>query len=197
MRNNLYTETWDVETLIARRHNLYEARLAHLRNHIAKADVPALLVVDPNHIFYATGARNMQIFTTRSPVRYLLILQDGPVVLYDYVGCEHLASDLPTIDQIQVSEGLCYWSSGGYVAEASARFAAEITSVVRAHDPTIDRIAIDRFPYPAVSIRTPSRSKTTASTIPVPFFAATGARPPTSGYSTPGRASSSRPMPRC
>ena len=150
MRNNSYTETWDVETLLAQRHNLYEARLAHLRNHIAKADVPALLVVDPNHIFYATGARNMQIFTTRSPVRYLLILQDGPVVLYDYVGCEQLASDLPTINQIQVSEGLCYWSSGGYVAEASARFAAEITSVVRAHDPTIDRIAIDRFPYPAV-----------------------------------------------
>ena len=115
-----------------------------------KADVPAVLELDSNHIIYATGASNMQVFTTRTPARYLLILADGPTILYEYVGCEHLAKDLPTIDHIRPSEGLNTISSGGDLAGSARRFAAEIAGTIRDHDPEIDRLAIGRFPWIAV-----------------------------------------------
>ncbi|MCU4654290.1 M24 family metallopeptidase [Roseibacterium sp. SDUM158016] len=115
-----------------------------------KADIPAVLELDSNHIIYATGASNMQLFTLRTPARYLLILADGPTILYEYVGCEHLAKDLPTIDEIRPSEGLDTISSGGDVAGASRRFAAEIAGAIRDHDSEIDTLAIGRFPWRAV-----------------------------------------------
>ena len=141
---------WTAERLSAERHALYTARLDHVRRHMRETDVPALLLVDPNDIFYATGARNMTLFGMRMPARYLLILLDGPVVLYEYIGCEHLAVDLPNIDEIRPALGLNRLGSGGRTEENARRFAAEIASVIRAHDPAIDRIAIDRFPFPAV-----------------------------------------------
>jgi Xaa-Pro dipeptidase len=132
------------------RHQLLLERHAHVRSAMRKADVPAVLELDSNHIVYATGASNMQLFTLRTPARYLLILADGPTILYEYVGCEHLAKDLPTIDDIRPSEGLDTISSGGDVAASARRFAAEIAGAIRDHDPEIDRIAIGRFPWRAV-----------------------------------------------
>src|SRR4051812_4075937 len=79
------------QALEANRHALYLARLQRLRDCMRKADMPALLTLDANHIFYATGARNMQLFGLRSPSRYLLVFLDGPTVLFEYAGGEHLA----------------------------------------------------------------------------------------------------------
>ncbi len=129
---------------------LLAARQAHVRAAMRAADVPALLELDSSHIVYATGASNMQLFTLRTPARYLLMLADGPTILYEYVGCEHLAKGLPTIDDIRPSEGLDVISSGGDLLGAARRFAAEIASAIRAHDPAIDKVAIGRFPWVAV-----------------------------------------------
>ncbi len=150
MSLNHFTEIWDLYTLESKRFELYQARLNHLRKQMEKKDVPALLLVDPNDIFYACGASNMQLFTQRTPSRYLLILEDGPTILYEYVGCEHLAKNLPTVDEIRHAEGLCMKSSGGYVTEASKRFAAEMNATIKAHNSSINTVAIDRFPYAAV-----------------------------------------------
>ena len=130
------------------------------------ADVPAILELDSNHIFYATGARNMQLFTLRTPARYLLILADGPVILYEYVGCEHLALGFPTIDDIRPSEGLDLIRSGGDVEAAARRFADEITGTIHAFDPAIDRVAIGRFPWQAVdALRAKGFSVTDANAV--------------------------------
>ncbi len=150
MSASYFTENWDLQALESRRFELYQSRQQHLRKHMSKSDVTAMLLVDPNDIFYACGARNMELFTQRTPSRYLLILEDGPCILYEYIGCEHLARGLPTIDEIRHAEGLCMKSSGGYVAEASKRFAVEICATIKAHNKSIDSVAIDRFPYTAV-----------------------------------------------
>ena len=150
MTENYFTQVWDLPTLESKRLELYQARQQHLRNEMDRQDVAALLLVDPNDIFYACGARNMELFTLRTPSRYLLILQGGPCILYEYIGCEHLAVDLPTIDEIHPAEGLCMKSSGGYVTDTSKRFAIEISTIIKAHNASIDSVAIDRFPYIAV-----------------------------------------------
>ena len=136
--------------LSANRHALYQARLAHTREGMRRHDIQAMAIVDPNQIFFSTGAMNMQLWSARTPARYLLILLDGPVILYDFAGSQHLAEDLPTIDDIRMAEGLDYVSSGGDPQGAATRFALEITSVLRDHDTAIDRIAVDRFPFTAV-----------------------------------------------
>lgn len=137
---------WTLDQLQANRHALYLARLARVREFMAKAGAPAVLILDPNNIFYATGARNMQLFGLRSASRFLLIIAGGPSILFEYFGCEHLAQGLPTIDEIRPAMGLDKISSGDAVEATNALFADEIHEILSAFDPTIDRIAIDRMP---------------------------------------------------
>jgi len=108
------------------------------------------LLCDPSNIFYATGARNMMVFGMRSPSRYLFLPAEGPVVLYDFRGSEHLAKDLPTLDEIRSAEGLSVLTCGGDLDAVLARFAGEISGQLAGIDATFDRIAVDRFPYSAV-----------------------------------------------
>lgn len=134
--------------LDARVDELYGSRMEHVRRHLARADVDALLICDPNDIFYATGAMNMQIFCGRTPARYLLIVDGGPAILFEYRGCEHLATGLSTITEIRLALGLDIVSSGGDVAAASKELAREIESALRHHGAR--RVAIDRFPFSAI-----------------------------------------------
>lgn len=139
-----------VAALKAGRHDLYRARLALTRKGMRDHGLPAMILVDPNQIFYATGAMNMQLWSTRVPARYLVVFAEGPAILYDHVGGVHLAKDLPTIDEIRTSEGLDYISSGGDPAGAAARFADDMCAVIRDVDPAIDLVAVDRLPFTAV-----------------------------------------------
>ena len=126
------------------------ARLSKTRAAMKQLDVPALLILDSINILYATGASNMTIFSTRTPARYLLIIAEGPVILFDYFGCEHLAKDLPTIDKVMPARGLCYTSSGGDVEASASLFAGDIRATIDEFCRGERRLAIDRFPFSAV-----------------------------------------------
>jgi Xaa-Pro dipeptidase len=128
-------------------HALYLARRDRLQRVMREQGVAAAVIVDPINILYATGARNMTIWTARTPARYLLIFADGPTLLYDFFGCEHLARGIPTVDEIRPALGLCHVSSGGDAEAAGRAFAAEIDSVVRQHLGPSRDIAVDRFPF--------------------------------------------------
>lgn len=144
-----WREVWSVDQLEAKRDDLYSARLLHVRKFMRQAGLGAVLIVDPNNIFYATGARNMMVFCLRAPTRYLLILASGITVLYEYGGSEHLASGLPTITHVKPAIAVSYLGSAGHLADACQRFAREITDTVRSLDPTIDTLGVDRFPFAA------------------------------------------------
>ena len=106
-----------------------------------------MLILDPVNIKYATGASNMTIFSARTPARYLLLFAEGPSILYEYVGCEHLASDLATIDTVRPARRLCYVSSGGDPQNQAQALAQDITEAVAEFNLQVDKIAIDRFPF--------------------------------------------------
>ena len=139
-----------VENLELGRHTLYLARQSHARDYMLKADMPALLITDPNNIFYLTGARNMQLFGLRSPSRYLLMFQSGSTILFEYIGCEHLAKDLPTIDQILPALGLDRIGSGDNVELAAILFAQEISGLINQENKSIDKIGVDRLPFHSI-----------------------------------------------
>ncbi len=156
--------------LDARLDELYGARLEHVRRHLARADADALLICDPNDIFYVSGAMNMQIFSWRTPARFLLVIDGGPTILFEYRGCEHLAEGLDTIDEIRLAVGLDIVSSGGDVTSASRQLAREVGAELRQRG--VVRLAVDRFPFsatdelrangltlvPADTVLTPARS---------------------------------------
>ncbi len=150
MNPTLYHEIWDEQTLFNNRLTLYLTRQKHVQQLMEAYDMPVILICDPNNIFYMTGARNMQLFGLRSPSRYLLAFQKGPTILFEYIGCEHLAEGLPTIDTILPAIGLNKLSSGDDAVGASKRMAKEVGDLIRAHDPTIDKIGIDRFPFQTI-----------------------------------------------
>jgi hypothetical protein len=76
----------DIDLVAVRAH-----RLARARRQIAQHDLAACLIFDPVNIRYATGARNMQVFHQRNPARYLFLPVEGPVILFEFTGCMHLA----------------------------------------------------------------------------------------------------------
>lgn len=140
-----WSTVWDSDTLHAHRPALVSARLQRVREFMRHAGLPAVLIVDPNNIFYATGARNMMVFCLRAPTRYLLLFAEGPSVLFEYMGSEHLADGLPTVDEVRPATAVSWLGSAGRVDDAARRFAREIADTVRAIDPGIDCLGVDRF----------------------------------------------------
>ncbi|MFO1194997.1 MAG: Xaa-Pro peptidase family protein [Rhodoferax sp.] len=140
-----WSTVWDSQALLAHRPTLASARLQRVRQFMRSAGLPAVLIVDPNNIFYATGARNMMIFCLRAPTRYLLLFAEGPSILFEYMGSEHLADGLPTVDVVRPATAVSWLGSAGQVEAAARRFAREIADTIRTVDPGIDCLGVDRF----------------------------------------------------
>jgi Xaa-Pro aminopeptidase len=132
------------------RHELYQHRLANTRRFMSSLDIPVMLVRDPFNVRYITGATNMTVFNLCVPARYLLVFAEGPVILFDYLGGEHLSAGLPTIDEVRIARGLSHVSSNGLAAVESGAMAEEIASLVREHCGGIGPLAVDSFPFAAV-----------------------------------------------
>lgn len=119
------------------------ARLQRVRNELARADIGACILFDPTHIRYTTGSRNMQIYSSRNPARYLFVPAAGPVVLFEFAGCAHLAVGLDTINEVRPATAISYYFCGDRLAEITARWADEIDSLCHAHAGGSRRIALE------------------------------------------------------
>ncbi len=106
-------------------------RLGRLRAEMAARSIGACVLTDPVNIRYATGARNMQIFTARNPARYLFVAVDGAVILYEFTGALHLADGLETITEVRHATTASFVAAGEGIAEVEKAWAAQIASLVR------------------------------------------------------------------
>ena len=120
-------------------------RLQRLRDQLLEADCSALLLYDPCNIRYAFDCSNMQVWTLHNPMRYALILADGPSIMFEFKGCLHLSEGLPGIDEIRVARTWMFMASGDKVEEATASWANEIAEIVREYGGGNTRIACDRL----------------------------------------------------
>ena len=66
-------------------------RMGRLQAELRRRDYGGALLYDPVNIRYATGSRNMQVWTTHNPARYCYVPTDGPITLFDFHNCGHLA----------------------------------------------------------------------------------------------------------
>ena len=110
-------------------------------------DVPALLTADPISILYATGARNMTVHGFTGPDRFVLLFADGPAILYEFAGCDHLAVGLSTIDEIRPAPGISAKKTPRFRDEI-ARFADELRHECRRHAGDDAALAVERIDFP-------------------------------------------------
>ena len=126
-------------------------RLARLRAAMKSFDVPAVVLHDPHNVRYATGARNMIPFLLRNPARYIFVPQEGPVVLFEFEGCEHLEKDNPAIDEIRFSKTVSYVARGPLMAETAKAWAVDIAELMRRYCPGERRVGLERIDARAVA----------------------------------------------
>ncbi len=119
-------------------------RLGRLRAQLAARDLAGGLFVDPHNVRYATGSRNMQLWTMHRPARYVFVATEGPVVMFEFQNCNHLLDGLSTIDEIRPGISWFYFTSGTRVGERAGMWAREIADLVDAHGGGNRRLAVDK-----------------------------------------------------
>lgn len=119
-------------------------RLCRLRSKMQEWDCSALLLYDPVNIRYAFDSSNMSVWTMHNPSRYALILADGPAILFEFDGCEHVNDGLPGIDEIRSSKSWIFFTAGNFVEERMLEWADEITSIIKGHSSN-PRVAVDKL----------------------------------------------------
>lgn len=107
----------------------------------------ALLTCDPFSIRYATGTRNMLVHGLTGPDRLALIMLDGPTILWEFAGCDHLTADASFVDELREAPGLTAKKTLDHEREI-ARFAAEVTETYHRHAGRTGTLAIERIDPP-------------------------------------------------
>jgi len=129
-----------VETIEAVR--LY--RLRRIREQLVLHGCQAILLYDPVNVRYATDVSNMQVWMLHNASRYVLAFADGPCILFEYKGAEHLAKGFATIDEVRPATTWFYFGTGSRTEEWAKRWADEIADLMRMHCGPGARLAIDK-----------------------------------------------------
>jgi len=123
-------------------------RMQRLQAELKRRDYVAALLLDPMNIRYATGSRNMSVWTSHTAARYCFVPAEGKAILWDFHNCEHLSAGLETIAEIRAARGFYFFGAGSRVEEKAKAWADEIADVVAKHCGGSKRIAIDRLDPP-------------------------------------------------
>jgi Xaa-Pro aminopeptidase len=124
-------------------------RLQRVRAEMQRQDVAVLILIDPINIRYATDARNMTNFTMRTPARYLFLPVEGPVILFEFSGAEHLGQGLETIDEVRTGITVAFATNGRFVYEKAKEWAAQLHDLIRRHSSGSSRIGLERVHFAA------------------------------------------------
>ncbi len=125
-------------------------RLSRVRDQLARRDLAGIVVFDPVNLRYATGSRNMQVWTMHNLCRYAFIATDGPVILFDLASSKHLAADLETVNEVRPSLAWDYMMVADRNDELARRWADEIADLLQQYGAGNRRLALDRADWLAV-----------------------------------------------
>lgn len=119
-------------------------RLQRTRDMLVKFGMDAAVLFDPLNLRYATGCRNMQVWTSHHLARYVFVPARGKVVLFDYGGAMHLSDDLETIDETRPAKSWDYFGSGSRAEEHAGNWASEIIDLLHQSCGTDAVLGLDR-----------------------------------------------------
>ena len=118
-------------------------RLDRVKKELAKRDIGACILFDPVNVRYSLDTTNMSIYNMHNLTRYCFIPVNGPVILYEYFNCEHLAKHLTLIDEIRPGITWDYFSVGDQVENQLKKWTGEVENLMNLHCGKNKRLAID------------------------------------------------------
>ncbi len=119
-------------------------RLGRVREELKRRDYAAIILYDQLNTRYATDATDMQIWCSHNENRYVYVPAEGPVIVFEYGGLEHLSEGLPGVDEVRGATCWYYFAAGSRCQEMAVKWAAEIVDLVSQHGGGNKRVAIDR-----------------------------------------------------
>lgn len=120
-------------------------RLGRLRAELKSRDYAGILLYDPINIRYATGSRNMAVWTLHNAARYCFVPTEGPITLFDYHNCAHMSAGLETIAEVRPVRSWFFFTAGPRAADVATRWADEIAELVTLHGGGNRRLAVDKL----------------------------------------------------
>ena len=106
-------------------------RLGRVRAKMEAFGIAAMILTDPVNIRYATGTRNMQVFTARNqPSRYLVLTADRSI-LHEFTGAEHLGEGVETVDEVRPAFTASFVAAGEHIAEREIAWARDMAGLLR------------------------------------------------------------------
>jgi len=118
-------------------------RFGRVQEQLRARDYAGVLLYDPVNIRYATGTRNMTIWTMHNAARYCFVPAQGKATIFDYRNCEHLSNGIETVGEARRGTFWYYFSVADRQPEIVAQWAKEIDDLVRAQAGANRRLAID------------------------------------------------------
>ena len=118
-------------------------RLGRVREQLLKSDLAGILLYDPINIRYATGTRNMTVWTLHNAARYCFVPTEGPITLFEYSNAFHLADGIETVDEVRPAISWFYFGGGTNYEQRAVKWGAEIADLVTAHGGANRRLALD------------------------------------------------------
>jgi Xaa-Pro dipeptidase len=118
-------------------------RLERVRQKLRAADVAGIVLYDPINIRYATGSRNMTVWTMHNAARYCFIPTEGPITLFEYKNAAHINAGLEAIDEIRPTKPWYFFGGGQRYRQNAREWAAEIADLVKAHGGGNTRLLAD------------------------------------------------------
>ena len=119
-------------------------RADRIRRELHRRQREAVLIVDPVNLRYATGTRNMQVWTMHNIVRYALVFAHGPTVLFELPTGRHLSAGLESVSDIRSSIPFDYMLVADNADSMARRWAVQIRETLREHGCGTDILAADR-----------------------------------------------------
>jgi Xaa-Pro aminopeptidase len=126
---------------------LRRERLARLRAELHRADCAGAIFFDPINIRYATDVSNMQVWCLHNPARYAFVATSGPVVMFEFPSCHHLAEQVDIVDEVRGARSWVYLMAGPLAEARTKQWATETADLVTSHGGGNRRLAVDRLDW--------------------------------------------------
>ena len=122
-------------------------RLRRVRERLRQQDCAAAVLFDPINIRYATGSRNMAVWTLHNHVRYAFVPAEGLPVLFEFGGGRLAtpAEDLETVGELRPPRGWTYFYSGDEKSAHVKLWAEELVELLERTGGGNRRVAFDHL----------------------------------------------------
>ena len=127
--------------------SLRRYRLRRVQQQLQAQDIGAAVLYDPCNVRYATGSRNMAVWTLHNHVRYAFVPAAGLPVLFEFWADQWAvpASQLESVGEIRSKISWNHFYVGSRKPQVAETWADEIAELMREHCGNETRIAFDHL----------------------------------------------------